>query len=79
MKTIQKTVGTSNQINIVMENDNVLDEIVVTALGIKREKKSLGYASQEIKSDAINGGTTKTGNIASQLSGKVVWFKCYHY
>ncbi|MBE7634815.1 SusC/RagA family TonB-linked outer membrane protein [Tenacibaculum finnmarkense] len=71
MKTIQKTVGTSNQINIVMENDNVLDEVVVTALGIKREKKSLGYASQEIKSDAINGGTTKTGNIASQLSGKV--------
>ncbi|MBQ0151321.1 MAG: SusC/RagA family TonB-linked outer membrane protein, partial [Chryseobacterium sp.] len=48
-----------------------IEEVVVTALGIKREKKSLGYASQEIKSGALGEGTTNTGNIASQLSGKV--------
>ncbi|WP_332453659.1 SusC/RagA family TonB-linked outer membrane protein [Chryseobacterium aquaticum] len=48
-----------------------IQEVVVTALGIKREKKSLGYASQEIKSDALTKGTTNTGNVASQLSGKV--------
>lgn len=48
-----------------------IEGVVVTALGIKREKKSLGYASQEVKSDALFGGTTNTGNIASQLSGKV--------
>ncbi|AQX09323.1 SusC/RagA family TonB-linked outer membrane protein [Elizabethkingia ursingii] len=48
-----------------------IEGVVVTALGIKREKKSLGYASQEIKADALTGGTTNTGNIASQLSGKV--------
>lgn len=48
-----------------------IEGVVVTALGIKREKKSLGYASQEIKSDALSDGTTNTGNIAAQLSGKV--------
>src|SRR5699024_4747293 len=45
--------------------------VVVTALGIKREKKSLGYASQEVKSDELTGGTTNTGNLSSVLSGKV--------
>ncbi|PKF74522.1 SusC/RagA family TonB-linked outer membrane protein [Chryseobacterium sp. PMSZPI] len=48
-----------------------IEGVVVTALGIKREKKSLGYASQEVKSSELFGGTTNTGNIASQLSGKV--------
>ncbi len=47
-----------------------IEGVVVTALGIKREKKSLGYASQEVKADDLLGGTTKTGNVASQLSGK---------
>lgn len=48
-----------------------IEGVVVTALGIKREKKSLGYASQEIKADVLSNGTTNTGNIASQLSGKI--------
>ena len=48
-----------------------IEGVVVTALGIKREKKSLGYASQEVKADALADGTTKTGNVASLLSGKV--------
>ena len=48
-----------------------IEGVVVTALGIKREKKALGYSSQEIKSDALTDGTTNTGNIAAQLSGKV--------
>ena len=47
-----------------------IEGVVVTALGIKREKKSLGYASQEVKADALTGGTTKTGNVAGLLSGK---------
>ena len=48
-----------------------IEGVVVTALGIRREKKSLGYASQEVKGDALTKGTTNTGNVASQLSGKV--------
>ena len=48
-----------------------IEGVVVTALGIKREKKSLGYASEEVKAEALTGGTTNTGNVASLLSGKV--------
>lgn len=47
-----------------------IEGVVVTALGIKREKKSLGYASQEVKGEALTDGTTKTGNVAGLLSGK---------
>jgi TonB-linked SusC/RagA family outer membrane protein len=48
-----------------------IEGVVVTALGIKREKKSLGYASEEVTAEALTGGTTNTGNVASLLSGKV--------
>ncbi|WKS95753.1 SusC/RagA family TonB-linked outer membrane protein [Riemerella columbina] len=48
-----------------------IDKVVITALGIKREKKSLGYASTEVKAEALTSGTTNTGNVASLLSGKV--------
>ena len=47
----------------------VIDEVVVTALGIKREKKMLGYSVQEIKSDALN--TTGDPSVTSALQGKV--------
>lgn len=51
------------------DDTQVIDEVVVTALGIKREKKMLGYAVQEIKSDQLN----KTGDpsVTSALQGKV--------
>jgi len=43
--TVEITVGTFSKINAYLEEDaNVLDEVVVTALGIKRDKKSLGFA-----------------------------------
>ena len=67
------TVGdqTTYVISLKEAEDIQLTEAVVTALGIKRDKKSLGFASQEIKADALSDGTTNTGNIAAQLSGKV--------
>ncbi|BAP33343.1 TonB-linked outer membrane protein [Chryseobacterium sp. StRB126] len=46
-----------------------IEGVVVTALGIKREKKALGYASQEIKGDVLREGAN-TGNISSQMAGK---------
>jgi len=46
-----------------------LEEVVVTALGISRDKKSLGYASQEVKGDQVN--TAKESNFINSLSGKV--------
>jgi TonB-linked SusC/RagA family outer membrane protein len=46
-----------------------VDEVVVTALGISRQKKGLGYATQEVKGEAIN--AVKTENFVNSLSGKV--------
>ncbi|GAA4113127.1 SusC/RagA family TonB-linked outer membrane protein [Aquimarina addita] len=45
-----------------------LDEVVVTALGISRDKKSLGYSTQEVDGDEVN--TVKTSNFVNTLSGK---------
>jgi TonB-linked SusC/RagA family outer membrane protein len=46
-----------------------LDEVVVTALGISREKKTLGYAVQQVAGDDLN--TVKNSNFVTGLSGKV--------
>jgi TonB-linked SusC/RagA family outer membrane protein len=58
------------KINVVMKTEvGSLAEVVVTALGISREKKSLGYASEEVKGDQVN--TAKESNFINSLSGKV--------
>lgn len=63
------TIGKDSNYRVVMsENPEVLNEVVVTALGITREKKGLGYATQQIKSGELE---TPTGNLVSMLSGKV--------
>ena len=55
---------------IVMQEDTeVLDEVVVTALGIKRSDKALSYNVQQVKGDKIN--TIKDANFISSLNGKV--------
>ncbi len=61
---------TSTSMDIVLEdNEKLLDDVVVTALGIKKEKKALGYAVQDVKAEEL----TKGGNPSalSALSGKV--------
>jgi TonB-linked SusC/RagA family outer membrane protein len=69
MKTLDVRIEGRNQIDIVMEPDILgLDEVVVTALGIPREKKSLGYSVQEITSDEVNRGSNP--NLLTNLSGK---------
>lgn len=58
------------EVNIqLVEDTKSLGEVVVTALGIKREEKSLGYAAQTIKSSAVE--DAKTNNWVNSLSGKV--------
>ncbi|QDO93787.1 SusC/RagA family TonB-linked outer membrane protein [Formosa sediminum] len=67
-KTI--TVGTSTTINLTMTEDlSELDEVVVTALGIKRDEKALGYSSQEVSSEQLV--TVRDANVVNSLSGKV--------
>ena len=65
----QQVVVGSSPINVQLTSDNALDEVVVTALGLTREKKSLGYSVTEVDGDEIN--TIKDNNIASSLMGKV--------
>ncbi len=64
------TVGSSNSINVTLQEDSEqLDEVIVTAFGISQEKKSLGYAAQNIDADAIT--KTKQTNLVSALQGQV--------
>lgn len=57
-------------LSIVLSEDvQALDEVVVTALGIKRDKKSLGYSTQEVKGDHMNVGND--ANVLNKLAGKV--------
>ncbi|GAB5554247.1 MAG: SusC/RagA family TonB-linked outer membrane protein [Saprospiraceae bacterium] len=69
-ETIEKLIGTMTTIDVAMLSSTALiDEVVVTALGMKREKKSLGYAVQEIGGETI--GKTKELNVVNSLSGKI--------
>ncbi|MES3017479.1 MAG: SusC/RagA family TonB-linked outer membrane protein, partial [Bacteroidota bacterium] len=64
------TVGTQKAINVTLAaSESELGEVVVTALGIKREKKSLGYAVQEVKGETLV--SAKESNLANTLTGKV--------
>ena len=70
MTTIQITVGDSSVINAQLEEDaEQLNEVVVTALGIKKSRKSLTYAAQDINADELN--KVKQTNPVNSLSGKV--------
>ncbi len=65
-----KVVAATNEVTVELEEDgNNLDEIVVTAMGITRKQKSLGYAAQQIKSDEIL--SAHTGDAMNSLSGRV--------
>lgn len=75
------TVGSESTYDVVLKEGVNLDEVVVTALGISREKKSLTYASQEVSGDeltavkdvnAINALTGKTAGIQINRSGSGV-------
>ncbi len=61
--------GASTTLNFALTSSGNLNEVVVTALGIRRNKNDLPYASQQIKADEIV--KTRTGNFANSLSGKV--------
>lgn len=64
------TVKASHNMKIVMEEESTaLNEVVVTALGIKRERKALGYGVSEVKGEELT--KAKETNVINSLSGKV--------
>lgn len=68
-ETQEIAVGTSSTINVTMQAGAALEEVVITALGISREKKSLGYATQQVSSEELN--ETRPTSALGALSGKV--------
>ena len=68
-KTKEVAIKGKNTINVTLELDSqTLDDVVVTALGIKRQKRELGYATEEIGGELI--AKSGSGNIISALSGR---------
>ena len=67
-ESVEKTVGDSNTIDVTLVEGEVLDEIIVVAQGIKREKKALGYAVSEVKSEQLE--QRSEGDIGRLLTGK---------
>lgn len=65
-----EVVYNGSNVKVTLKDDSkALDEVVVTALGIKRERKSLGYAIQDVKGDAIL--NSHENNVANALTGKI--------
>lgn len=69
-KTIEVPINGKKTLNIVISEDTeLLDEVVVTALGIKRSEKALSYNVQELKGDALT--KMADANFVNNLNGKV--------
>jgi TonB-linked SusC/RagA family outer membrane protein len=70
LKSQEVAIGGRNSIDVVLESDVVgLEEVVVTALGISKEKKALGYAVQEVKSSELNQAAST--DVSRALQGKI--------
>ena len=67
--TQERTVGTAGQIDVVLSRDTkALSEVVVTALGVRQDRRSLGYSVQEIRSEDIT--STNQPNVLNALKGQ---------
>lgn len=68
--TQEVTVGVSSKVDVILQSEStLLGEAVVTALGMKREKKALTYAVQDLKGQSLV--ENQSANVASSLSGKI--------
>ncbi|MCP9768853.1 SusC/RagA family TonB-linked outer membrane protein [Lacihabitans sp. LS3-19] len=68
--TMEVPVGAKTTFDVLLEADSkLLNEVVVTALGISREKKSLGFSQQEVKGESLT--ESRSTNVANALTGKV--------
>lgn len=65
---VEITASSAQTIQLI-QSINDLNEVVITALGIKKEKKKLGYAVQEVKGEDLN--VARETNVVNQLAGKV--------
>lgn len=70
MKTQEVAIAGKTTINVVMSTESIsMNEVVVTALGVSRQKKSLGYSVQDVKGDDL--AQVPKDNVINALSGRV--------
>jgi TonB-linked SusC/RagA family outer membrane protein len=70
MKTVETPIQGRSNIDVVMETEFMeMDEVIVTALGIKKEKKALNYSAQSVNSEALT--AAGQANVTNALQGKV--------
>lgn len=66
----QRVTFNNSPINIILvKEESAIEEVVVTAMGIKQQKRKIGYATQEVKTEVLD--QSKTMNIGNALSGQV--------
>lgn len=71
-KSAELPVTAAGLLTVGLAQENfTIDEVVVTALGIKRETRGLTYATQQLSGSAVNDARDNSGNIMSSLTGKV--------
>lgn len=76
MKVVKEPINSRSIINVVMASDNFgVEEVVVSALGLRREEKSLSYATQTINYEDITG---RDNSFIGVLSGKVAGMEINH-
>ncbi|UBM58058.1 SusC/RagA family TonB-linked outer membrane protein [Marinilongibacter aquaticus] len=69
-QTLEMPLGSKTELAVELTADNkLLNEVVVTALGISREKKSLGFSQQEISGKTLT--EARSSNVMNGLSGKI--------
>ncbi|MBB6609970.1 SusC/RagA family TonB-linked outer membrane protein [Pontibacter sp. Tf4] len=69
-KTVERAIGTQTTFNVGLETDaKQLDEVVVTALGIERNRNELAYSAQEVSAEQLT--RARNENVVNALSGKV--------
>lgn len=70
MSPVELAVGTANQINATLKaEDKTMSEVVVTAFGIKKDKKTLGYGVTQVSAEELT--RSHTTNITNSLAAKV--------
>lgn len=70
MSPVEVAIGTNSAINAVLKNeDKSMTEVVVTAFGIKKDKKTLGYGVSQINSAELN--RARTPNITNAIGSKI--------
>jgi TonB-linked SusC/RagA family outer membrane protein len=62
-------VGASNTLSVTLQSQGNLQEVVVTALGLRRTRNQLPYATQQLRGDDVS--KTRTNNFVQNLSGKI--------